>query len=227
MRRLTVLLEGCVTSASEAVAAARGGAGRLELCRELQTGGMTPSGALLDSVLEALDRTGHGRVPVFCMVRDDPDGFAPPAGGPGASAMAAAALLSRGAAGLVTGYLTEDGQVDGEALLAVLQAAEGMPVTFHRAFDHARDLYAALERAAALGVARILTGGGPGTAWAGRQVLRRLVEASRRLGGPVIMGGGGVRADHAAALIQETGLTELHARCEAFPALGHAVSRAP
>ena len=227
MRPLSVLLEGCVTSPGEAVAAVRGGATRLELCRDLQTGGMTPPAALLESVLEALERAGRGNVPIFCMVRDQPVGFQAPSGGGGAAARAAADLLGRGAGGVVTGHLTAAGGVDRDVLAAVLEVAAGRPVTFHRAFDATRDLQETLRELAVLGVTRVLTGGGPGTAWSGRATLRRLVAASRRMSGPVILGGGGVRGDHAAALIRETGLGELHARAEAFPALGRAVAAIP
>lgn len=224
MRLLSVLLEGCVTSPEEAVSAVRGGARRLELCRALETGGLTPSPGLLEEVLRALERAGQAGVPVFCMIREEPVGFVASSSGVRRAVAAAAALRDMGAAGLVAGYLTPEGRVDTQALRAVQEAGGGLPLTFHRAFDHAADRDAAFAAVSVAGVSRVLTGGGPGTAWAGRHVLRRLVQASSGASGPVILGAGGVRGDHAAALVRETGLLELHARAEAFPALGRALA---
>ena len=56
-------LEVCVDSVESALAAARGGATRLELCANLILGGTTPSPALFDAVREA---TG---LPVNVLIR--------------------------------------------------------------------------------------------------------------------------------------------------------------
>ena len=63
-----VLVEACVTTVEEAVACAAAGAHRLELCRELEVGGLTPDLAVLEQVKSAVE------VPVFAMAR--------PRGGP-------------------------------------------------------------------------------------------------------------------------------------------------
>jgi len=73
------------------------------------------------------------------------------------------------------------------------------------------------------GVARILTSGGPGTAWEGLSTLKSLVGAA--CGGLQIMAGGGVRAPHVAELIRETGVCEIHARASAIPAIIDALRR--
>ncbi|HSG49249.1 MAG TPA: copper homeostasis protein CutC, partial [Longimicrobiales bacterium] len=69
------VLEACVTSAEEAVAAVRGGARRLELCRRLEVGGLTPGTDQLHTVGEALAAAGLHGTPVFCMVRPVPGPF--------------------------------------------------------------------------------------------------------------------------------------------------------
>ncbi len=58
----------------------------------------------------------------------------------------------------------------------------------------------------------MLTGGGPGTAVEGADMLRDLVYEA--LGRITIMAGGKVRADNARSLVDQTGVAELHARCE-------------
>ncbi|MEK8226134.1 copper homeostasis protein CutC [Oerskovia sp. M15] len=58
------------------------------------------------------------------------------------------------------GALTADGQVDVEAVRALVAAAEGREVTFHRAIDVVEDVTTALDVLVELGVTRVLTSGG-------------------------------------------------------------------
>jgi copper homeostasis protein len=122
----------------------------------------------------------------------------------------------KGAAGIVVGALDRGGRVDLGAMREVMGVCSYVPVTFHRAFDELEDPLLGLEDLETLGVARVLTSGCAPDAWAGRSVLRELVETSR---GVTILGGGGVRGDHVRALVEETGLTEVHARAVAIPGL--------
>ena len=64
-----------------------------------------------------------------------------------------------GADGVVVGCLAADGRVDRDGAARLLAAARPLAVTFHRAFDMARDPCEALEDLVALGVDRILTSG--------------------------------------------------------------------
>jgi copper homeostasis protein len=59
----------------------------------------------------------------------------------------------------VTGLLDEDGKVDMPRMRQVMDAAKGLAVTFHRAFDMCKDPLQAFDTLAELGVARILTSG--------------------------------------------------------------------
>jgi copper homeostasis protein len=113
-----------------------------------------------------------------------------------------------GAAGLVVGALTRDGQVDVPACQALVTAARPASVTFHRAFDETADPLSAFAQILTLGVDRLLTSGAAGTALAGAPLIAELVR--RSAGRLTVLPGGGVTAATAAQLVTQTGATELH-----------------
>jgi len=212
-----VLVEACVTSVEEARAAQAAGADRLELCRDLDVGGLTPHLRTLESVLARVD------VPVNAMVRLHPGSFRARPGDVDAMASTVVRLLAAGANGVVLGLLASDGRVDVDATRALVAAAGEGPVTFHRAFDATPDLHQALEEIAGAGVARVLTGGGPGAALEGAATIAELV---RRSGKVAILAGGRVRGDHVVHLVGATGVQEVHARAEAVAGLVRALRAA-
>jgi copper homeostasis protein len=211
----SVLLEACVETLSGAIAAEEGGARRVELCVTLEVGGLTPPDALIAECVR------HLSIPVFVLARPVPGPFV-------LSSSELDRLLGdirmaadRGAAGVVAGALTMAGTIDERALEAIVAAAGPLPVTFHRAFDAAADQLSALDVLARVGVARVLTSGGAATAAKGAPRIRALVEqAAGRIG---ILAGGSVRAHNAAALVQATGVTEIHSRTTENPAEVHAL----
>lgn len=193
------LVEVAVDTVEAADAAWSVGADRLELCQALEVGGLTPSAGLLEAVVAA------AKGPVFVMIRPRPGDFVLGAGD--LEVMMADIVHARraGVAGIVLGALTQHGEIDGGAVVRLVEVAEGLPVTFHRAFDRVStpDAMAALAR---LGVARVLTAGGGGTAFDGRVRLERLCRA----GSPVVVAGGGIVGDTVVELVESTGATEVH-----------------
>jgi len=116
-----------------------------------------------------------------------------------------------GASGVVFGVLDTFERLDLERSAALVEAAKGLPVTFHRAIDRVARRVVAIDALAALGVARVLTSGGASTASEGTDELRAMVQrANERL---VIVAGGGVRGNNAREIVEKSGVTELHARC--------------
>jgi copper homeostasis protein len=197
-----VLLEVCVESPAGARAAHAGGADRLELCADLAQDGLTPPPGALAAVRDACP------LPVWILVRPRPGSFVLDDAELGLVRAQMEAARRAGADGLVIGALAPDNGLPLPALAGLVRSAGGVPLTFHRAFDHVADPHTALEQLIALGFARVLTAGGPGRAADHAPRLAALVrQAAGRI---VVMPGGGVRAAGAAALRRTTGATEFH-----------------
>jgi copper homeostasis protein len=201
------VLEVCVDSVEGVRQALAGGADRLELCGALNAGGITPPLSLIRWACQE----ASGRVMV--MIRPCPGGFV--ASGEGLKCMRQDIETARsaGARGVVFGALREDRTLDVESTQALCRAAQGLDVTFHRAFDLIDDQPAALETLIQLGIPRVLTSGGQQNAYDGRVHLSRLVaQAARRI---TILVGGGVRPDNLVTILKQTGAMEFHTSARA------------
>jgi copper homeostasis protein len=71
------------------------------------------------------------------------------------------------------------------------------------------DLFRALRDLASTGVCCVLTSGGRQSAMEGAETIRRLVTTAHS--GIRIMAGGGVEAGNVAAVLEQTGVREIHA----------------
>ncbi|HEY7233466.1 MAG TPA: copper homeostasis protein CutC [Gemmatimonadaceae bacterium] len=199
-----LLLEACVDSVESALAAERGGAHRLELCASLADGGTTPSAGMIAAV------TSSVRIPVFVIVRPRGGGFVYSAAELDVMRRDVELALDFGAHGIVIGALGGDRRVAQAETRALVAAARGAPVTFHRAFDLVPDQCAALDELADSGVQRILTSGGAATAREGAEQIARLVaHAGTRV---VVMAGGGIREDNVADVVRIGRVREIHVR---------------
>jgi copper homeostasis protein len=207
------VLELAVQDVAGVDVAARVGARRVELCAALgATGGMTPGPGLLAAAVErAAAPTAGAPVEVHVLVRPRTGGFVLVDGELDVQVREVAAAVAAGAHGVVVGALTPAGTVDTAAVRALVAAAAGAEVTFHRAFDQVADPIAALDSLAAAGVTRVLTSGGAARCLDGLDQLRTCAHhAHGRLGGAVqIMAGGGVRVDDVPAL-RAVGVDAVH-----------------
>jgi copper homeostasis protein len=199
-----VLVEACVDTVASALAAEAGGAGRIELCANLVEGGTTPSAG---TIALARERLG---IPLFVIVRPRGGDFLHDADEVETMRRDVESARRLGADGVVIGALTADGRVDAAATRLLVDAARPMRVTFHRAFDAARDLSEALETLIALGVDRVLTSGGAASALEGAAALGALVrQAGERI---VILAGGGLTPATVGAVVAASGVREVHVR---------------
>ncbi|MHB1936014.1 MAG: copper homeostasis protein CutC [Acidobacteriaceae bacterium] len=197
-----MILEICVDSVESAIASQAGGAQRIELCSDLNEGGITPSAGLIQAVRK------HVGIQVFVMVR--------PRGGDSfytnyefdVMRVDVLRVKELGADGIVVGMLDKDGHVDVERTGDLVRLAHPMQVTFHRAFDMSADLDESLERVIETGAHRILTSGGMQTVTQGADQVTHLIVAAK--GRIRIMVGGGIRQENIRKIALRTKATEFH-----------------
>ena len=195
------MLEICCDSSAAVDAAVEGGAGRVELCADLPLDGLTPPDALVRHAVAAGIR-------VHVLIRPRAGDFVYEAAEADVMLRAIERVRRLGAHGVVIGALTPEGDIDVPLCRRLVAAAEGLSITFHRAFDVCRAPLQALEQIIALGCHRLLTSGQASTAEAGIPLLRALVtQAAGRL---IIMPGAGVNPGNVARIAQATGAVELH-----------------
>lgn len=183
-------------SAQDAVAAAAGGADRLELAGDMAADGLTPSVEEFARIRAAV------HIPLRVMLRDG-DGFLPR--DLDALTATAQALRAEGADEFVLGFLTPEGAVDLEAVRTVLDAIPGCSWTFHRALDNAADREAVRAAIDGLpGLDTVLTAGAATGVANGLGVLAAEVARAGEPGyGPRILVGGGLKAQHVPGLLAQ------------------------
>lgn len=201
------LLEIACNSAMSAVAAQQGGANRVELFENLEQGGTTPSSG---SIAVARD---YLQIPLFVLIRPRPGDFHYGALETELMLRDIAHCRQLGCDGVVIGALSADAEIDMPLCRELVSAAGPMDITFHRAFDAARDLPTALEQIADLGIKRILSSGGHASAAEGSAMLAKLAQqADARL---ALMAGAGLNTQNIAEVALKTGCVQLHASAKA------------
>ncbi|KAH8294932.1 hypothetical protein KR018_004382, partial [Drosophila ironensis] len=201
-----IKLEVCVDSVRSAFAAEEGGASRIELCSALGEGGLTPSVGTLKILKDSLT------LPVFCMLRprrgtdfvyDDEE-------------MAALLtdmelLRANGADGFVFGSLNPDRSINVEQARQVMLHSNGLPVTFHRAFDltDPKLMHDNVQLLRELGFQRLLSSGFRPSAAEGSDALAQLIAKHHR--DIIVMPGAGIKVSNLEELLTVSRCREFHA----------------
>lgn len=177
-------------------------ADRIELCSEINVGGLTPNFEEFRYLNEKYDKQIHVMIrpsggsflyseQEFQQMKNDVQNF------------------SRiGADGFVFGILNENREIDIEKNRILIELAEGKPCVFHRAIDRTPDVFKSVETLIDLGFKEILTSGGKATAAEGSENLKKMIaDYSSKI---KILIGGGVRSSNVKELEEITKGTDFH-----------------
>lgn len=195
-------LEVCCADINSVYAAIEGGADRIELCTGLSEGGTTPSSALIKAAVDS-------GIPVHVLIR--------PRSGDFVYNDAEKKIILNdirharriGVRAVVIGALTSDGDVDENFLAECIRAADGIKVTFHRAFDCCKNPFGAIDTLIKYGVDYILTSGMAESACAGADMLRQMnIYAGNKI---KIIAAAGINSKNVAHIASVTGCDEFHA----------------
>ncbi|MEN8120832.1 MAG: copper homeostasis protein CutC [Bacteroidota bacterium] len=195
-------IEVSAYSVQWAIDAQKAGANRVELCDNIYEGGTTPSLASIELARKHLD------IELYVIIR--------PRGGDFLYSDIEFETMKRdielaknaGVDGLVFGILNIDGSIDAKRTKELVELSKPKKVTFHRAFDVAKDPFKALEDIISCGCDRILTSGQKNIAPYALPLLSELVKkAGNRIS---IMPGSGVNENNILKIKDETGAQEFH-----------------
>ncbi|KAJ5762594.1 uncharacterized protein N7511_005976 [Penicillium nucicola] len=220
------VLEIACFNYESAVAAAEGGADRIELCKDYTSGGLSPDTTTLEQLKSQIT------IPVYAMIRPQAQNFFYEESEFETMKMTLNSLKHHGADGFVFGILNQfphkawngrEHWIDVPRNKALVRLAEGRPCTFHRAFDLIPEYYwdIALTDIIECGFTSILTNGGPSGIKAAEcaDKLAKLVawEHPKEENGDQqhncvaeIIVGGGVRSSNIDMLLRVTGASAFH-----------------
>lgn len=201
-----MFLEVPVFNIESAVACARWGVNRLELCADLHAGGTTPTSTFF-SLAKA--KTG---LPIFVMLRSRGGDFFYTQNEKEQLEKELFYFKKLGADGLVFGVLNDKNQIDIDFCKSLIKLAGGIPCTFHRAFDLVTNQAEGLEQLIELEFSRVLTSGGAPDVSSGlSQLTKLMIQAQNRI---IVMPAGGLKKAHLPVLHQTGYLKEIHAGCK-------------
>jgi copper homeostasis protein len=194
-------IELCAASIESISLAKELGMDRIELCQNLEQGGLTPSVGFIDYALSAGLETHvliRPRAGGFCYNEDE------------------FLIMLReieyckkiGVHGIVIGVLTEKNEIHLEQLERISDISDSLQVTFHRAFDDTIEWKRSMELLINLGVKRILTSGVSSNVDSGFIVLKEMVKFAK--GRIEIMVGGGVNAANVQKIAKEINPDAIH-----------------
>ena len=195
------LIECCANSIQSAINGIIGGANRIELCADLEVGGLTPK---RNDILQAKKKLN---TPLHVLIR-------PRAGDFIYTGKEILQMIDdiqfckkAGGDGVAIGMLKKDGSINKEQCKQLVNIAKPMHVTFHRAFDEGNDLQQNLEDVIDCGCDTLLTAGKSENVNSGISNLEQLVKFAK--GRITILAGSGVNHTNAEALYK-IGIRNFH-----------------
>ena len=148
-----MIKEACCGSYMEGVNAQGLGANRIELCSNLDVGGLSPSFKEVQRALEFIT------IPIFVMVRVRDGSFHYTKKEKESMIQEIKNLKNIGVEGIVIGALNAKDEIDVEYMKEIVKIARPMEITFHKAIDEVKDYNREIEKLIELGIDRVLTSG--------------------------------------------------------------------
>ena len=200
-----IIRELCLENFTKIPQALQAGVERIELCDNLAVGGTTPSYGVIE---EAAKYVTESKTTLAVMIRPRGGNFVYNSHELKIIETDTLKAVEAGAQNIVFGALTPDNEIDTDALETVSIAAQGIPITFHMAFDEVTDQEKAIDQLVEFGVDKILTHGGPLDQPLNTDKLKSLIDYAK--GKINIIIGGGVNAENYENLAQLTGTNYVH-----------------
>ena len=197
-----VILEICVDSVDSALIAQEAGADRLEVCAALFEGGITPSIGMIKCILDKV------KIPVQVLIRPRAGDFYYSEDEFRVMREDISAVKKLGVNGIVLGILNIDGSIDIPRCQELIELARPLSVTFHRAFDMAKNPLSAFEDVIKTGANRLLTSGQEMSAIDGIELIAELERLSENR--IIVMPGAGITEKNVRLLLENTNVKEIH-----------------
>ena len=200
-----IIRELCLENFTKIPQALQAGVERIELCDNLAVGGTTPSYGVIE---EAAKYVAESKTTLAVMIRPRGGNFVYNSHELKIIETDTLKAVEAGAQNIVFGALTPGNEIDTDALETVSIAAQGLPITFHMAFDEVTDQEKAIDQLVEFGVDKILTHGGPLDQPLNTDKLKSLIDYAKGKINTII--GGGVNAENFENLAQLTGTNYVH-----------------
>jgi copper homeostasis protein len=196
-----MIVEICANSFESAMAAQSGGADRIELCTQLAVGGLTPSHHLIKKVMSELS------IPIHVLIRPRKGNFCYSKEELNIMKNDIEFCKNIGCSGVVSGVLDSNLTINLIATQQLIETANGIDFTFHRAFDCVKDPLLALENLIDLKIKRVLSSGLKPSAIEGISLLAEMNKiANQQI---EIMPGSGINLDNVLQF-KNKGFTSIH-----------------
>lgn len=177
------------------------GADRIELVSALTEGGLTPSYATIEKVVNSVN------IPVNVMIRNHAKSFCYSEYDIEIMKKDIEIVKSLGANGIVLGMLDKYRNIDEKNLKILLDKAEGLEVTFHKAID-ITDIKKSIKAISKYdGITNILTAGGIGKITDNIENINYMIDNSANKN---ILLGGGLNLDNIQDLKEQTKAKDFH-----------------
>jgi len=196
-------LEVIASTPKDIIISQQNGAHRVELVSGLSEGGLTPSIGLLEQAKKV------AKIPIMVMIRPRGGDFSYDEVDIHVMEKDIKIVKELGLAGIVFGALDEHNELNFQAIKNLMKLADGLDITFHRAFDATNDIYCTAVKLNELGIKRILTSGQAENSFLG---ITKLVELQDKfLNDLTFMPGVGITPYNIAEFLKETPITkEVH-----------------